>query len=308
MAASAPGRSFMSLYQRLNPANDAFPRSDDLSAAFSLVYLAAICSIAIYLILSPLTLMGMGWLYLGGGSELQKIDPATYLLVVILPLAMMFSERFRSRALRALLEPSFLIFVVACFSTAAYAIAVKQVSAAPFVDTFLSTILVTIIAVAMPRRSLLQLRAVLDITILVNVLLIFVEFATNQSFSRSFYTGPIYEAFGPTRWTGMLGLPLSAAQILAAYSLTTFVSAPITLSWSNASRMIFSVLALLACLLTGGRTSVALLVGLMLVYILFSATRQLLSGRVKSAGRGLSADRLRSCHPGRPPFGRHRLV
>jgi hypothetical protein len=248
--------------------------------ARSLLYFAAVWSIALYVILSPLTLPSIGWLYLGGGSELAKIHPATYLLFIILPLVMISDRGFRLRAIRSLLEPSFLLFVGACVSTAAYAILVKQVSAAPFVDTFFSTILVAVVALAMPRRTLLQLRAVLDIAVLSNVILIFIEFATQQSFFLRFYNGPLYEVFGPTRWTGLLGVPLSAAQILAAYSLITFISAPIRLTWAGASRLLLSILALLACLLTGGRTSIGFLIALLLLYISSSAIRQLLSGVV----------------------------
>jgi hypothetical protein len=251
------------------------------------LYGASIWPIALYVVLSGLTLPSIGWFYGGGGSELEKIHPATYLLIAVLPLVVIFDRRFRSKAIHLVFDPSFLFFIVISISTAAYAILMKQVSAAPFVDTFLSTILVATLVLAMPKPALLRLRSLLDIVILINVLLIFIEFATQQTIYSRFYTGPIsvYETVsGPTRWPGLLGLPLSAAQILAAYSLTTFISSPIKLSWADGPRMLFSVLALLACLLTGGRTSVAVLIGLLLLYALLSASRQLMSGAVSRVG------------------------
>jgi hypothetical protein len=274
----------MPVFQRISPDHDSFSYADNLSAGLFLLHVLLVWSIALYVILSPTTLPIIGWLYGGGGSELEKIHPATFLIIVILPLVMIFDRRFRWEAKHLMLDPSLLLFIIGCVSTAAYAILVKKVSAAPFVDTFLSTILVAILALAMPRRALLQLRAALDIAILTNVLLIFVEFATQQSFFLRFYTGPLYETLGPTRWAGLLGVPLSAAQVLAVYSLTTFISSPIQLSWAGTSRILFSVLALLACLLTGGRTSIAFLIGLLFLYILFSAVRQLLSGVVNPLG------------------------
>jgi hypothetical protein len=251
----------------------------NLSAGLFLLHIASVCSIVLYVILSGPVLPIIGWSYGGGGSELEKIHPATYLLVVMLPLTMIFDGRFRLDAKRLILDPSFLLFIIACVTTAAYAILVKQVSAAPFVDTFLSTILVTILTLALPRRALLQLRTLLDLSILTNVLLIFLEFATH----RSFILGA-NEGFGPARWTGLLGLPLTAAQIFAVYSLTTFVSSPVRLSGPGLSRMLFSMLALVSCLLTGGRTSIAFLIGMLTLYVLFSAIRQLLAGMVNWLG------------------------
>jgi len=48
--------------------------------------------------------------------------------------------------------------------------------------------------------------------------------------------------------------------------------------------MFFSLLALVSCLLTGGRTSIALLVGLLALYVLLSTARQLLAGMVNWLG------------------------
>jgi O-antigen ligase len=261
--------------------------TDDISApsaVLSLMHTASLWSIALYAILSPLTLSGMGWLYLGGGNELEKIHPATFLLVALVPLLIIFDQRFRLEAMQLLLDVSFQVFIIASVSTAAYAILIKQISAAPFVDTFLSTILTAAVVLAMPRRHLLQLRALLDITILVNVFLIFIEFVTQQSFALRFSTAPLYENTGPARWTGLLGLPLTAAQILGAYFLTTFIATPIRASWASISRLLFSLLALTACLLTGGRTAIVCSIGLLLLFIFLSIVRQLLSGEVNRLG------------------------
>jgi hypothetical protein len=274
----------MLVFQRSAPGYFSFSRAGKTAAAPFLLHNAIVWLIALYLIFSPLTLPGIGWLYGGGGSELEKIHPATYLLVMILPLAMIFDRRFRHNAVHLLLDPPFMLFVITSVSTAAYAILVKQVSAAPFVDTFLSTILVAVLTLGIPRISLLKLRTLLDVFILINVLLIFIEFATQQSFYLRYFNASTAEIAGPGRWPGLLGAPLTAAQILAAYSLTTFISSPIRSSWIDASRLVFSILALLACTLTGGRTSVGVLIGLLALYFLVSAARQIMSGHVNKLG------------------------
>jgi hypothetical protein len=272
-------RSSMASFQRSSMADETFSDSDNLSAAPFLLHRVSVWVMVLYVVLSPPVLPMIGWSYGGGGSELEKIHPATYLLIVLLPLTMTYDWRFRVEAMRLILEPAFLLFIIASIATAAYAILVKQVSAAPFVDTFISTILVTAFALALPRRALEELRTLIDVTILINVILIFIEFTTQ----RGFILGA-GEGFGPMRWTGLLGLPLTAAQIFAVYSLTTFVSSPVRLSGPGPFRMVFSMLAMVSCLLTGGRTSIALLVGLLALYVLFSAMRQLLVGLVNWLG------------------------
>lgn len=275
----------MATLPRFSPIHHSLSHVAKSTLGSYLLYGASVWSIAFYVILSGIILPIIGWYYGGGGSELEKIHPATYLLIVVLPLIAIFDQRFRHTAISLWLDQPFLLFIVSCGSTAAYGILVKQVSAAPFVDTFFSTVLVATLALAMPLRALLQLRTVLDIVIMINVLLIFIEFTTQQSIVLRFYADPLLENLGGAgRWSGMLGLPLAAAQILAVYSLTTFISSPIQLSWTGVTRVLFSVLALLACLLTGGRTAVASLIGLMVLYVLFAAARQLMSGAVSRLG------------------------
>jgi hypothetical protein len=265
--------------QQIITGDESFSVADYSSASPVLLHRISVWAVVLYVVLSPPVLPMIGWSYGGGGSELEKIHPATYLLIVLLPLTMTYDWRFRLEAMRLMLEPAFLLFIMASIATAAYAILVKQVSAAPFVDTFISTILVAAFTLALPRRAIQELRTLIDVTILINVVLIFIEFTTQ----RGFILGA-NEGFGPMRWTGLLGLPLTAAQVFAVYSLTTFVSSPVRVSGPGPFRMAFSMLALVSCLLTGGRTSIALLVGLLALYVLFSAMRQLLVGLVNWLG------------------------
>lgn len=269
----------MPLNQQIITGDERFSNADYFSASPVLLHRISVWAVVLYVVLSPPVLPLIGWSYGGGGSELEKIHPATYLLVVLLPLTMTYDWRFRVEAMRLMLEPAFLLFITASITTAAYAILAKQVSAAPFVDTFVSTILVTTFTLALPRRALQELRTLIDVTILINVILIFFEFVTQ----RGFILGAD-EGLGPMRWTGLLGLPLTAAQVFAVYSLTTFVSSPVRLSGPGPFRLVFSMLAMVSCLLTGGRTSIALLVGLLALYVLFSAMRQLLVGLVNWLG------------------------
>jgi hypothetical protein len=271
----------MPIIQNRAPLNRNGPSIANTTPLISILYGVSIWSIALYVILGGPVLPRIGWLYAGGGSELEKIHPATYLLIAVFPLLFFFDRRFRSSAIRLVLAPSFSTFIVSCACTAAYAILAKRVSAAPFVDTFLSAVLVATLTLSMPRAILLRLRALLDIAVLASIALIFFEFATQQSVLS---INPDSDRFGPMRWSGLWGLPLSAAQILAAYSLTTFVTSSIRPAWGDARRLLYSILALAACLLTGGRTAVALLIIFLALYVSYSAARQIALGAVNRQG------------------------
>jgi hypothetical protein len=256
------------------------------SAGYLILHIAAAWVISLYLFLSPETLSMIGWHYLGEGLEVEKIHPATYLLVLLFVVIMTVDAQFRSNALRQLSEFSLWFFTLSCFAAALYATVDKGVSIAPFVDTFLSAILVTIITVGMRRTPLIHLRVLLDIGIAANVLLLIIGYLTQRESVLGIPTGEFSDDLG-TRWAGMLGLPLSAAQILCAYPLIVLMTTPNHITKGSIVRLCLAVSTIFVSLLTGGRTSIIVMAGLLLIYALYSTVRQIVRGSVSKIGLSL---------------------
>lgn len=240
--------------------------------------------ISLYLALSPVTLTLIGWHYLEGGSEIEKIHPATYLLVVLFAAMIIADVRFRRSALQQLFDSSLLFFIVTCLATSLYATVEKGTSIAPFIDTFFSAILVAVTVNGMRRSALLHLRIILDAGIAANVLLMIVGYLTQQASFFGLPTGQFIDDFGAVRLAGMLGVPLSAAQILCAYPLIVFTAMPNHTTKSAITRMALAVLVIFTSLLTGGRTPAAVMGALLVIFVLYSALPQIMSGRISKTG------------------------
>ena len=66
----------------MQPSTSAFVKTEPSSAALaSLLPYGVVLIIALYLLVSGHTLLILRWHYVGGGSSIEKLHPATYLLI-----------------------------------------------------------------------------------------------------------------------------------------------------------------------------------------------------------------------------------
>ena len=115
--------------------------------------------IALYLLFSGTTLLILRWHYVGGGSAIEKIHPATYLLLVAVFISLVFHSQFRRLFFQRILSDHLVIFFVAAIIfTAAYDILLGNASVAPFVDTFLTAALTTIVLTCVPFPAIVLIR------------------------------------------------------------------------------------------------------------------------------------------------------
>ena len=108
----------------------------------------------LFFVLPPGVFNLMGWHYLGGGAEYEKIHIATYLLIATFISLWLIDPRFRGHVTHLCsTDWSLISFTLAVGATASYAVLVKHVSITPFVDTFLAALLVTIGWICLPPRT-----------------------------------------------------------------------------------------------------------------------------------------------------------
>ena len=80
----------------MQPSTSAFVKTEPSSAALaSLLPYGVVLIIALYLLVSGQTLLILRWHYVGGGSSIEKLHPATYLLIAGLSISFVFHPQFR---------------------------------------------------------------------------------------------------------------------------------------------------------------------------------------------------------------------
>ena len=145
---------------------------------------------ALYLLVSAQTLLIFRWHYVGGGSAIEKLHPATYLLICGLSLTLVFHSQLRRLFFYRISSDPFLIsFVTAVLLTAAYDVLLANASVAPFVDTFLMAILTTIVLTCVPYPALLLLRRIVDLFFVLNIFMIFAEMILHVDFVAPYVRG-----------------------------------------------------------------------------------------------------------------------
>jgi hypothetical protein len=150
------------------------PQLKSSMALATLLPYGLVLTIALYLLLSTQTLLILRWHYVGGGSAIEKLHPATYLLAVALSIALFFDSRFRRLFFQRISSDLFLVsFLAAVLLTAAYTVFLKTAPATSFFDTFLAAILATIAMTCVPSAALLFLRRIVDLFFVFNIFLIF---------------------------------------------------------------------------------------------------------------------------------------
>jgi hypothetical protein len=236
----------------------------------------------LFFLLPPSVFELLGWHYLGGGAEYQKIHVATYLLVMTFTGLWLIDPRFRGNVTQLCATDWTLIsFVFAIGATASYAVLVKHVSIAPFVDTFLAALLVTIGWICLPSEHLRRLRHLLDIYFIANIAILFLEYAAKSTLIGPDTTDDF--EFGQFRAHALFENALSAANLLGVYAIANFLSTPVRLTRTSLIRLTLGFASLFAIFTTGGRTALVVTILILLGYLAFSATRQIASGRINRA-------------------------
>lgn len=256
------------------------PRPSDQFVRW-LRYLLAVTTV-LFLWMPPSVFEIVGWGYLGGGPEYEKIHLATYLLVATTAALFLLDTNFRGNVLYLCLTDWRLIFfALAIAATAVYAIVFKQLSIAPFVDTFLAALLVVIVWICLPYDSLRQLRLLLDIYFVINIGLLFFEYAAK--FLVIGGLTPDSWELGQFRSRAFFENQLTAATMLGVYCIACLVSTPIRLTPASVFRVLVALAAFAAIFTTGGRTAMVVAGSVICLYFIISVVGQLASGRFNRA-------------------------
>jgi hypothetical protein len=176
-------------------------------------------------------------------------------------------------------------FSVSVAAAATFAIFAKGASAAPFVDTFGATIITMYVLILMPLPSLYFLRILIDFFIVLNIILMLFEWATQSSILNApqlIYTSS-GELVADYRPSGLFGYPLTAAAVLGQYSIALLVSTPLRYSPTSVIRLSLSILSLLALVMTGGRSSMLTTMLILALFYIISVIQSIASGLVNRA-------------------------
>ena len=251
----------------------------------------------LYLVLPALTLLILGWHYLGGGDAIQKLHPASYLLLVGLSLLLVFDQKFRGLFVhRFASDRSLALFVAAVLLTTVYSYFTADTSIAPFVDTFGAAIVYAVVLTCISNQQIKLIRRLVDAIFIVNIFVIFFELIQQTDFlmdyastlSRTPEEVAILGAQGEGSFFGRLsalfGHPLNAATLFGIYSIANLVSTPIRFSPTCAARLSLSILSYLAIFPTGGRASMVTTAIILLLYISASTIGSLSKGYLNKAG------------------------
>lgn len=239
-----------------------------------------------FLYISQATLESLGWRYSGGGSEIEKIHPGTYLLFVTL-LVMRFADAsfFRSVIAKFTHDIGLASFTVTSIAAALYAVFIKNVSISPFVDTLATTVVVFAIFATLEERPLIAFRRAVDFFMIVNIGIIAAEYGLHRILAPH-YKGPEiiseYYARAFDRPAGFFGHPLVAADFICLYAIANIIvqmRSPSGKLW----RILIAAVALMAAVLTGGRTSLFAALAIIALTVFFFAIKALIGGVLKRA-------------------------
>jgi hypothetical protein len=251
----------------------------------------------LYLVLPGLTLLILGWHYVGGGAAIQKLHPATYLLLVGLGLSLVFDQQLRRLFVhRFASDPSLVLFLAAVLLTAAYSYFTADTSIAPFVDTFGAAIVSAVVFTCISNRQIKFTRQLVDAFFIVNIFFIFFELIQQTDFLMDYVNtlsltpeeAAILGAQGGGSFFGRLsalfGHPLNAAMLFGIYSIANLVSTPMRFSPACAARLSLSILSYLAIFPTGSRASLVMTTIILLLYLISSTTGSISRGYLNQAG------------------------
>lgn len=242
-----------------------------------------ILAVFLYFILPGNLLVLMGWDYLGlsGGPAFEKIHLATYLLVSVFGLLLIFDTRFRNIAPAICFTNfPFAAFSISAAATALFAVIVRQVSIAPFIDTLGTAIIATLGMICLPVAYMSKFRRLLDAYFVVSIAIIFFEYFTKTAIVNPGAYNHYQESF---RASALFEGPLSAASLLGLYSLVVLISTRIDFSLYCIGRLLLSLMAFVAVLTTGGRTAFVATAVVISGFLGFSVFRQIRLGYLNKA-------------------------
>lgn len=245
--------------------------------------------IALYFVLPGSLLPLIGWNYLGGASEPEKIHPATYLLIVVVGWTLLVDPVFRRRCLaQAETDYALVAFALVAFATSLFAVAARGASAANLIETFGLAIVVRIVIVAIPRGPLAQFRFFVDLLFIVGLASVLAEYVLRRNFifdAPAFYDPNIRQIVVPEfRAAGIFGHPLTAAGFFSLYAILNLIATPVRLSLGCVTRLLLAAVSFIAIFPTGGRT--ALLAGGLIVaaYLTGSVLQSIVRGSFSKSG------------------------
>ena len=253
--------------------------------------------IGLYLLLSGTTLLILRWHYVGGGSAIEKIHPATYLLFVAVFISLVFHSQFRRLFFQRILSDHLVVFFVAAIIfTAAYDILLGNASVAPFVDTFLTAALTTIVLTCVPFPAIVLIRRIIDLFFVFNIFLIFVEYILQVDFVAPYVAGVIrtpeeFVVLGGNffgRMPALFGHPLNAATLFGVYSIANLASVPMRLSTAALVRLSLALLSYLAIFPTESRASMVATTLILALYLAYFGLGTVIRGRISPAGVSLT--------------------
>ncbi len=280
----------------MSPSVSAFSKAEPKASTVLVPLLpyALVFSIVPYLLLSGQTLLLFRWHYVGGGSAIEKIHPATYLLFLALSISLILHSQFRRLFFHRISSDLPLVFFLAAvILTAAYTIILGGASVAPFVDTFLAAILTTIVLTCIPYRALLLLRRIVDLFFVLNIFMIFAEMVLHTDFIAPYVAGVIRTPeemvvlggqgfYG--RMPALFGHPLNAAMLFGIYSIATLASMPMRLSIDALVRLGLSILSYLAIFPTESRSSMVVTTVILAFYLACFGVGTVARGRISPIG------------------------
>lgn len=247
-----------------------------------LLQLSFVLSVLLYFLLPGNLLVVLGWAYLGGGAEYQKIHIATYFLILVFGLQFSVDTRFRNTVVSLCFTDFGLLgFGVAVFGVASYAIIAKNMSVAPFVDTFVAALIVAIGCICLSDRHLRNFKYLLNSYFIISIAIMFFEYFTKFNIIYPEATLRYHDFY---RSSALFEGPLSAASLLALYSIIMLVSTPISMSLNCAMRLLLAFASFAAILTTGGRTSLVVCVAIAIGYIGISFINQFRRGYFTKVG------------------------
>jgi hypothetical protein len=254
--------------------------------------------IFLYFLLPSPALLTLGWQYLGGGPELEKIHPATYLLFLGFCVSLAIDRHFRGRVIACVTHDSTMVaFALAVVTAATYCYLVQNTSLAPFIETFISAIIATIVLSCVSLRTISFLRRLIEIFFLVNIAMIFWEAATNTTFfprnligvgnSSDVLNNLGYEEIATlSRPSALFSHPLEAAMLLGVYSISSLVSMPAKLSAAAVAKLIMLFLSYGSIFPTASRSSMVATTIAMVAYVLFASMASGMRGYINKINLG----------------------
>jgi hypothetical protein len=237
-----------------------------------------------YLLVSGSLLQLAGWHYGGGGSEIEKLHPATYGVFLWIALSLAISPRFRSSVVQIVAKDwPLLSYGASVALIAIYSIVAKETSITPSVETLITPIVATVALITLTKRSLVVLRTGIDAIMIAGIAMIFVEYLLGHPLIPVYSGDTINTAEAINtlnRPAALFGHPLSAGAFLALYSMLCLMAPPGS-HWTTFVRPGLAVLALGAAATTGSRSAMVVSIAMIGLFGLMGLFTGLVTNRVR---------------------------